>query len=390
MSGPWPLPTDPIAREVEALCAGARLAERYRELDRRPEFPREEFRAMGRARLLGLSLPRRWGGRGLPAARAAVGLFHLGYRAGTTFAKLAMQPEFCSVLAERGGAALRERWFRPLVEGRTLIGNQVTEPTAGSDAAAIALEATPNRSGYALHGTKSDAAFAVDAEAAIVYARAPGTSGPTGISAFLVPQSGAGVVRRRAPPDLGERWQRRGTVEYRGVRVPSTHRIGAEGEGFRYLRAELVRDRGLLAAVYLGVARASWDETVRYVGERTAFGRRLSDRQGVAFPLVDDGAALEATWWLTRTALERHDRGEDAAAETAMAKVRASEVALATLDHCIQFHGGSGYSSARPHEQRWRDVRSGPIAHGPSEVLRAIAARRLWPEPRPAAPRRRG
>jgi alkylation response protein AidB-like acyl-CoA dehydrogenase len=374
----WPLPRDPIVGEVEEVCERLRLARRYRELDRHPEFPRAEFRALGKARLLGLTAPRRLGGRGLTSARAAVALFHLAYRAGTAFAKLAMQPEFCSVLAERGGPAMADRWFRPILAGRALVGNHITEPTAGSDALAMALQVTRRGKDYVLHGTKSEAAFAVDAEAAIVYGRAPGTLGAEGVTGFLVPQELSGITRSLAPADLGERWQRRGTVVYDHVAVPMTYRIGEEGEGFRYLRRELVRDRGLLAAIYLGVARASWDETVRDVGERVTFGRRLSERQAVTFPLVDDGVQLEATWLFTQRALARVDEGADGAAETAMAKVRATEVALATLDHGIQFHGGSGYSSVFPHEQRWRDVRSGPIAHGPSEVLRGVAASRIW------------
>ena len=374
----WPLPQDPIVPEVEAACTRLGLARRYHELDRLPEFPRREFRAMGRARLLGLTAPRRLGGRGLNASRSAIALYHIAYRAGTAFAKLAMQPEFCSVLVERGGRELAGRWFGPLLAGRVLIGNHITEPTAGSDALAMALEVTPRGEGYVLNGTKSEAAFAVDADAAIVYGRAPGTKGADGISGFLVPQRLKGIRRTLAPLDLGERWQRRGTVVYDHVFVPARYRIGREGDGFRYLRRELIRDRGLLAAIYLGAARASWDETVRDVFERVTFGRRLSERQAVAFPLVDDGVALEATWLFTQRALARFDRGEDASAHTAMAKVRSTEVALATLDHCIQFHGGAGYSAAYPHEQRWRDVRSGPIAHAPSEVLRGLAASHLW------------
>jgi alkylation response protein AidB-like acyl-CoA dehydrogenase len=383
----WPLPRDPLVAEVDTACRALRLMERYRELDREPGFPRAEFRALGRRGLLGLSVPRRRGGRGLPSARTAVALLHLAYRAGTTFAKLAMQPEFCSVLGERGSTALQRRWYRPLLAGATLIGNQVTEPSAGSDATALTLVARRSGGEYVLSGTKSEVAFAADADAAIVYGRTPGTTGADGISAFLVPQRLPGVTKTVGPPDLGERWQRRGRVVYDDVRVPATHRIGEEGEGFRYLRSELVRDRGLLAAIYLGVARASWEETVRDVGERYTFGRRLSDRQAVAFPLVDDAVQLEATWLFTQRALARFDRGEDAVADTAMAKVRAADVALATLDHCIQFHGGAGYSAARPHEQRWRDVRSGPIAHGPSELLRSLAAHRLWAEQVQRSPR---
>ncbi len=379
----WALPDDPLVPDILSAAERLRLADRYRELDARPEFPRTEFRALGGAGLLGLTMPRSLGGRELPLPRAAAVLFRLAYAGGTTFAKLSLQPEFSSPLAEHGSRELVDAWYRPLVRGERLVGNQITEPGAGSDALALALEASPTSAGYELHGEKSEAAFALDADAAIVYGRRPGSVGAEGVSAFLVPQDLPGIERNAYPADLGERWQRRGSVRYDHVRVPAASRIGDEGMAFRYLRHELVRERGLLAAIYLGVARASWDETVKFVGERRAFGERLADRQSVAFPLVEDSYELEAAWRFTYEALRRCEAGEDAAAATALAKVRATSAALTTLDHAVQFHGGTGYSGRTAHGQRWRDVRSGPIAHGPSEVLLGIAARKLWPPPRP-------
>ena len=378
----WPPGTGSEAEEVRQAAQRLRLADRYRELDRNPEFPRAEFRGLGSAGLLGLTVPRTLGGRGLPATRAAAVLAHLAYLGGTAFAKLSLQPEFSSVLAEHGSPELVDRWFRPMVRGEVLVGNHITEPSAGSDASALALTAHPDGDGYRLSGTKSELAFATDADAALVYARLPGSQRTEGITSFLVPQDLPGIRRSRDALDLGERWQRRGQVVYDQVRVPAAYRIGEEGAAFGYLRTELAHERALLAAIYLGVARASWEETVRHVGERTAFGRRLADQQAVAFPLVEDEAELEACWLYTVRALERLELGEDASAETAVAKVRATRAALATLEHAIQFHGGAGYSARHPHEQRWRDVRSGSIAHGASEVLLGIAARHRWPSPR--------
>jgi alkylation response protein AidB-like acyl-CoA dehydrogenase len=158
-------------------------------------------------------------------------------------------------------------------------------------------------------------------------------------------------------------------------------RIGDEGAAFGYVRGELTRERALLAAIYLGVARASWEETVRYVGDRFAFGKPLSTQEAVAFPLVEDGASLSATWLYVQQTLERMERGENVEAEAALAKWMATEVALRAIDHAIQFHGGRGYSQSLPHEQRWRDVRSGHIAHGPAEIMHVVAARQLWPRP---------
>jgi cyclohexanecarboxyl-CoA dehydrogenase len=376
-----PLPSEPLADEIAEVARRLRLAERYRELDRAPEFPRAEFRALGEARLLGLHVAPTLGGRGLPLPRVAAALFHLAYRAGTTFAKLSLQPEFSSIIAEHGSPELVDRYFRPMVRGEVLVANQLTEPGAGADAGAMALRIERSGEEYVLHGTKSEAAFAQDADAAIVYGR---TGDGPGLTAIVVPQDLPGI-RRSVIPDLGERWMRRGTVRYDATRAPVSMRIGEEGRAFDYVRSELTRERALLAAIYLGVARASWEETARYADERNAFGAPLARNEAVSFPLVEDWARAEAVYLYTLRALERFEAGERVDAEAALAKWMSTEIALRTIDHAIQFHGGRGYSEILAHGQRWRDVRSGPIAHGPSEVLHLVAARRIWKVPRERA-----
>jgi cyclohexanecarboxyl-CoA dehydrogenase len=373
------LPSDPIVDEIRDVASRLDLARRYRDLDRHPEFPHSEFKALGEAGLLGLRTATSLGGRGLSLPRVGVALFHLAYLSGTTFAKLSLQPEFSSVLADHGSPELVDSWFRPMVRGERLVGNQITEPGAGSDAGAIAMVAEPSGETYRLSGTKSGVAFATDAEAAIVYARVRAKDPRHEITAFLVPQDLPGVTRTASQGDLGERWQCRGSVRYEGVEPPARFRIGQDGEGFEYVRSELTREHALLATVYLGVARASWEETVRYVASRHAFGRSLSSQEGVAFPLVEDGGRLDAAWLYAEKVLDRLERGEDVHAEAALAKWMATDAALRAIDHAIQFHGGRGYSSELPHEQRWRDVRSGRIAHGPDEIMLRVAARKLWP-----------
>jgi len=376
------LPSDPLASDLDEFIDLHHLAERGRAVDHVPSFPRPEYEAMGAAGWLGLATPTSFGGRGLPLARTGTLLYRLAFRSGTVFAKLSLQPEFSSVLREVGSDVLVDEWFRPLVAGRRLIGNQITEPGAGSDAQAISLEARRDDAGYHLNGEKSEIAFAVEADAAIVYGRV--AAGPEGVTAFLVPQERSGIVRRMVGVDLGERWQRRGSVTYRNVRVPLEARLGEEGRGFSYLRTELTRERALLAAVYLGVARASWSETVEYVGQRMAFGRPLATNEAVAFPLVEDEGDLDAAWLYVHRTLERLDEGETAEGEAALSKSMATRVALRVLDHAIQFHGGHGYSNDLPFEQRWRDVRSGSIAHGSTEIMDLVAARKLWPRRPPA------
>ncbi len=148
---------------------------------------------------------------------------------------------------------------------------------------------------------------------------------------------------------------------------------------FGYLKDELDRERAILGAIYLGVARHSFEQTVEYVGQRNAFGRPLSRQEGISFPLAEDWARLDAAEMYVDRVLADLDSGTAGSSAAALAKWLATTTALEVLDHSIQFHGGRGYSKALPHEQRWRDVRSGSIAHGPSEIMRLIGARGLWP-----------
>jgi cyclohexanecarboxyl-CoA dehydrogenase len=379
----WPLPgeNEPIVEEIRRRAEALRLGDRYAQLDSNPKFPWEEFRSLGAHGLLGLTIPPELGGRGLTLPYAGLALFHLAYHGGTTFAKLALQPEFCGVLAKHGVTEIRDRYFLPLIRGKMLVANQITEPAAGADVSGI--EATAVRRGpiYALNGTKTQAAFAMDAHAAIVYARTSGRrEGLDGISAFLVPQDLPGI-RRTLVPDLGEKWMRRGTVTYSELEVPSDLLIGEEGRAYEYLKEELTHERALLGMIYLGIARASWDETVAHVGIRKAFGKTLAEQQAVAFPLLEDGARLEATWRYVNAVLEEFDRGEGTPGRAALAKWMGATDSLTAIDHAIQFHGGRGYSKELPHEQRWRDVRSGSLAHGPNEIMHLIASRETWPRP---------
>ena len=364
--------------EIREFCERLRLAQRYREIDERPVFPWKEFRALGSVGWLGPRFPAALGGRGWAPSREARLVEGLARWGGSVFAKLVLQPGFSSVLAA-ASVPVRERWLTPLFHGEVLVGNQITEPGAGSDAGALLMTATlepgPGEPTYVLNGTKSGIAFAEEAQAAIVYARTGG-EGTRGVSAFLVPQDLRGI-QREGGEDLGERWMRRGTVHYDRVRVPRDHRIGEEGAAFGLLASELRQERVLLSLVYLGLARASLDEVERYVMGRRAFGRPLGSFEGVSFPLMEDEARWSAAHLLSLEAVRHMDDGSLGDAESALAKWFANETSLVALDHAMQFSGGAGYSHDTLHELRWRDVRSGKLAHGSSEILLLVAAREI-------------
>ncbi len=380
-SGTWPRFDPPgeaeLRREVRRFAQERDLARRARELDEHPAFPWEEYRALGGRGWLGPRQAETEGGRGWPLRREAALLEELAYQGGSALAKLSLQPDFCSVLAH-ASPSLRERWFRPLFTGGVLVGNQVTEPEVGSDAAHLRLLAEPApgpEGGFLLTGTKSQVAFAADAQAAVVYARTGEGEGGRGISAFLVPQDLRGI-RVELYEDLGERWMRRGEVHYDRVQVPKENLIGEPGQGFRYLRRELTQERALLAVVYLALSRASLDEVAERVMHRQAFGRPLGSFEAVSFPLVEDLARWEAAYLFVDETLALLERGEGPVdGRAALAKWLSNETSLTILDHAMQLCGGEGYSHRLPHEQRWRDVRSGRVAHGSQEILHLVAAR---------------
>jgi cyclohexanecarboxyl-CoA dehydrogenase len=240
------------------------------------------------------------------------------------------------------------------------------------------MEMVAERDGdaYILNGTKSGISFAGDAEAAIVYARTSDAAGAKGVSAFIVPQQLDGISYE-LHEDLGERWMRRGCVHYDRVRVPAEQLIGAEGTAFSRLMISLSHERMLLSVIYLALADASLRETMRYVMSRKAFGAVLGSYEAVSFPLVEDVARLEATRLFVERTIGHYEEGRNIDAEAAVSKWLSNETALQVLDDAIQFHGGLGYSNEVPHQQRWRDVRSGRIAHGTREILHIVAAREL-------------
>ncbi|MDE1820753.1 MAG: acyl-CoA/acyl-ACP dehydrogenase [Euryarchaeota archaeon] len=375
-ASPFATPRAPALRkEVREFALALDLARRYSELDRHPSFPQREWKALAARGWLGPRAPTSVGGQAWSVLDEAALIEEIGFLGGSVFAKLVLQPEFCSPLLH-GSPELLERWYRPLLRGELLIANQVTEPHAGSDAAALSTRAEREGDLYVISGTKSEVAFAEDAQAALVYAKTAPGEGAKGISLFLVPQDLRGISHELSE-DLGEKWMRRGTVHYDHVQVPSGSRVGEEGKGFSYFMEELTPERALLGLLYLSVARASWGETRQHVASRNAFGRPLSSFEGVSFPLVEDHAQLRSARLFAWDVLARWHRHEEVSAEAALAKWLGNSTALKVLDHAMQFHGGAGYSSRLPHEQRWRDVRSGTSAHGTDEILKVVAARKL-------------
>jgi len=365
---------DELARTVRAF-ATRELAPRSREWDRTGRFPKETWRRMGELGLLGLRVPVEYGGVdadflmvGIAMEETARGDFSCTY--GIQLAALAGE-----ILGKNGDPEVCRRWLPPVASGEVAMALALTEPSAGSDAAALQCRARRDGDDWIITGEKSGISLGMAADAAIVFARTGGERAK-GVSAFLVPLDARGVSRS-ALRDMGSHAVGRAVLTFDGVRVPANHLIGAEGSGFQQVMRGFDYNRVAIALACLGIAQISLEETMTYVRERTAFGHPLARYEGVSFPIAEAATQLEAARLFSYRALWLVDRGQPHTKEAAMVKWWAPKLARETIHQCLLLHGHYGYTDELPFEQRLRDVIGLEIGDGSSEIMKMVVAREL-------------
>jgi cyclohexanecarboxyl-CoA dehydrogenase len=210
----------------------------------------------------------------------------------------------------------------------------------------------------------------------MVFARTGAGTGARGVSAFLVPLDLPGVARSRLR-DLGTHVIGRAVLSFDHVRVPVSHRLGAEGTGFRQVMQSFDFNRALIGLACLGAAQVSLEETMAYVKGRQAFGRALARFEGVSFPIAESATHLEAARWLCYRALWLADRGQPYTKEAAMVKSWVPRLAVDTIHQCLLLHGHYGYTDELPLEQRMRDVMGLEIGDGAAAIMKIVVAREL-------------
>jgi cyclohexanecarboxyl-CoA dehydrogenase len=362
---------------VRTLRAFARkeLQPRSSHWDKTGDFPWEAYRRMAELGLLGLRTPAAYGGQeadlltfGIAMEEIARGDFGCTY--GMQLAGLAGE-----ILGRNASDEIRTRWLPPTARGETVIALALTEPGVGSDAASLACRAERDGDEYVITGEKSGISLGMVAHAAILFARTGGGRA-RGVTAFLVPLDGRGVSRSPLR-DMGTRAVARAVLAFDRVRVPASHRLGAEGTGFHQVMRGFDYNRVGIALACLGVAQVSLEETMAYVKERSAFGRRLATFEGVSFPIAEAATHVDACRWLCYRALWLADHGRAHTKESAMTKWWAPRLAVETIHQCLLLHGHYGYTDELPFEQRMRDVIGLEIGDGTAEVMKVIVAREL-------------
>ncbi len=361
-----------LAREV----AAREIAPHIAAWDRASTFPSAAIAALGATGLMGLLVPEAYGGSAAGYVSYALAVEEIARVDAGTATTLSVHAMICNAIAQLGSDEQRERWLGPLASGEALAGFGLTEPDAGSDAAAIRARAQRDGADYVLDGRKQ---WCTNGGYAAVMMTMFRTGGPgaKGISAFLVDTALPGVVVERETEKLGIHTSNTVDLAFTGVRVPAGARLGEEGSGFSSALATLASGRIGIAAQAVGILGACLDASVKFARERVAFGRRIGAFEGIAFKIAQMATDLEAARLLTYRAAELCDAGEPFAIAASKAKLFASTAARVHASEAVQIHGGYGYTTEFPVERYYRDAKITEIYEGTSEIQQLIIARDL-------------
>jgi cyclohexanecarboxyl-CoA dehydrogenase len=354
--------------------ATERIAPGFQERDRTRVLDRALMREMGEMGFIAPELPEALGGQGLGCL--AAGVIH------EEIARADLSLSYINLLASLNGQILADHgqpevagpWLQRLTRGEALLAIALTEPRGGSDAANLRLRIDRVGDSYVINGEKTSISAADQADAIVVFGRTGSVeSAAHGVTALLVPGDAPGLTRSRFDCH-GQRAIGRGSLFFDDVRVPASHRLGAENAGFVQVMQGFDFSRALIGLQVLAVARVALEETWAWVAQREAFGKPLSAFQGVSHTLADLDTQVEAARLLCLQALWLKDRGAPHSAEAAMCKWWAPKLAYDTIHQCLLMHGHAGYDRGLM-EQRLRDVLGFQIGDGTAQIMKTVIAR---------------
>ena len=367
-----------MIRDMARDFARERLLPNAARWDRESHFPAEELAEMGELGLYGMTVPEAWGGSETGYVAFALAIEEIAAGDGACSTILSVNNSVvCGPLLNFGSDYLKEKYLRPLASGAMLGCFCLTEPQAGSDAAALKTRALRDGDEYVINGTKQFITSGKHGQVAIVFAVTDSAAGKKGISAFAVPTDNPGYKVSAIEEKMGQHASDTAQIFFDDCRIPADHLIGSEGEGYRIALSNLESGRIGIAAQCVGMARAAYEAALAYAMERESFGRPIMQHQAVAFRLADMATQLEAAHLLVMHAAELRDAGKPCLKEACMAKLFASEAAEKICSDAIQVHGGYGYLKDFPVERIFRDVRISQIYEGTSDIQRIVIARNL-------------
>jgi butyryl-CoA dehydrogenase len=365
-----------MIRDTTRDFARSEVEPKAAELDKSGRWPAELVSRLADLGLLGVAIPTEYGGAGLDALSYAIAMEEISAACASTGVIMSVNNSlYCDPVYKFGTAAQKERWLSPYASGKKLGCFGLTEPMSGSDAQTMATNAVKKGDKWLLNGSKNWITNGPAADTIIVFCvtdRSP--SGKVKHTAFLVDRGTPGYVQEKPDHKLGIHAAHSCTVFFENVEISDEHRLGGEGDGFKVAMATLDGGRIGIASQALGIARAAFDKATSYAKERKSFGKPIAEHQAIAFMLADMATEIDAARLLIWRAAVLKDKGVRHSAESAMAKLYASEMATRVTHKAIQIHGGYGYSQEFPLERHYRDARITEIYEGTSEIQRIVIA----------------
>ncbi len=372
------LPTEQAA-DLVALTreiAAKELAPLASEYEAASRFPREQFRVLGKAGLLGLPYPERWGGAAQPYEVYLQVLEEIATAWMTVGVGLSVHTMACYPLARFGSDTQRDEWLPDLLAGDVLGAYALSEAGAGSDAAALTARAVRDGEDYRVTGTKSWITHAGEADFYTVFVRTSDT-GTEGISCLLAVADTPGLAAGPAEHKMGLTGSPTAQLIFDDARIPIHRRMGEEGEGLRIALDALNSGRLGIAACAVGLAQAALDEAVSYSIQREQFGRPIIEFQGLQFLLADMAAAVQSARATYLEAARRRDAGLDFRRHASIAKLVATDAAMKVTTDAVQVLGGAGYTRDFPVERYMREAKVPQIFEGTNQIQRMVIAREL-------------
>ena len=359
--------------------AATHVAPKVAEWNARGQSDRETWRALGQAGYLGPSMPERWGGGGGDFLYDAIVFEELAdIRAHAL--QTSLHTGICMpYLLHYASDEQRERFLRPAINGDCLLAIAMTEPSTGSDLAAVQTRAIRDGDEYLIDGAKTFISNGQNCDLVIVVAKTDPAASPPhrGISLLLVECDRPGFVRGKKLDKLGLRGQDTSEMFFEQCRVPAGNLLGAEGQGFSYLMRQLQQERLVIALSSMASCRRSLDDTLAYVKERRAFGQPIGAFQNTQFTLAELASEVEIGQVFVDRLIGAHARGDELVTEVSMAKQWCTELQKRLTSRCLQLFGGYGFMNEYPISTDYADAAVQSIYAGTNEIMKLIIARKL-------------
>ena len=345
--------------------------------DQKEIFPLETVKKLGALGLFGMMVPQEYGGGGAGAVSYSLALQEIAYSCASTAVTMSVTNLSCDPLLKFGNEEQKEKYLKPLAEGRFLGAFAITEPAAGSDPCSMTTRAEDKGDYYLVNGSKIFITNGGFADVIILIVRTGQKKSNHSLSGFLLEKDTPGFTIGRTEDKMGLRASNTVELLFEDCRIPKKNLLGKKGAGFKIAMAALDSGRIGIASQSLGIARACLDEAIQYAKNRRQFGRPINSFQAIQWMIADCATEIEAAHRLTLHAADLKDQGLPFTKEASMAKLFASEMANRVAYKTLQIHGGYGYMKEYKIERLYRDARVTSIYEGTSEVQRIVVAREV-------------